>query len=157
MVLWSMVEAEFEPDGELRDVYVFGADRSTWERALAFLLSKGTTRFEVDGVVNGVPGSASEALAMRPASSPLLLVTRDGIEFACHFFDETAIELDFWPEDVGCAEEFDSLVELVSGLSRSTGRDVVVTHENRPEAEIVRFLAESGELVTAGDPSRRTR
>ncbi|MGH7381025.1 MAG: hypothetical protein ACREKR_02175 [Candidatus Methylomirabilales bacterium] len=156
MLAWDEVRQDFEPDGALRDIYVLAADSAAWDRALAFLLSEGTARYTVDGVALPLPKTAKEALSLRPDSSPLLHVERDGIEYACHFFTADEIELDFLPAHVAGPGPFEGLLRFIVGLGRSTGRDVLVTHENYLEAPILRYVAATGDVEHASPIGRRT-
>src|SRR5512137_953841 len=105
MVEWDDVRTDFEPDGALRDIYVNGASALVWDQALEFLLRAGTARYLVDDAETPLPDTAAQALQAWPDQSPLLVVEREGIEYACHFFNPEQIELDFWPEDIRGPEE----------------------------------------------------
>ncbi len=143
MIGWDDVRDDFEPDGALRDIYVVPATEAVWEQALGFLLQAGTARYSIDDVAAPLPASAAEALRVWPDRSPLLIVEREGIEYACHFFASDRIELDFWPEDVRGREGFASLTRFVVGLGRATHRTVLVTYESSEAAEIFRYLPET--------------
>jgi hypothetical protein len=146
MLEWHDVREAFEPDGMLLDVYVRSVDAAAWERAFAFLITEGA-EYTVDGHAAAVPMTAAQALRLRPVGSPLMLVRRYGIEYACHFFSDSEIELDFWPEDVDGPEHFEALVRFVRGLGRASGQDVIVTPENCPESPLIRYAAREDEVV----------
>jgi hypothetical protein len=156
MIKWDDVRTDFEPDGALRDIYVIEADAGVWDRAFEFLLKDGSAHYSVDDAEAPLPASAADALRVWPQHSPLLVVDRDDIEYACHFFSADRVELDFWPEDVQGAAEFEALERFVIGLGRVTGRVVLVTFEGSEAAEIFRYdpaidATEAGPLA-----SRRT-
>jgi hypothetical protein len=156
MVKWEDVRRDFEPDGGLRDIYVIGADLSVWDRALEFLLQGGTARYSIDDVEMSPPARASQALEAWPERSPLLVVDRENIEYACHFFGTEQVELDFWPEDVGGPEEFEALQRFVVGLGRATKRIVLVTYEGSEAAEIFRYVPETDATEAGPLATRRT-
>jgi hypothetical protein len=143
---WQDVRDSFEPDGMLLDIYVQNVDAAAWEKAFAFLVD-GETEYTVNGADAPVPKTAAHALNLRPMSSPLMLVRRDEIEFACHFFSDSEIELDFWPEDVDGPQRLEALAQFITGLGRATGQDVIVTPENTPEAPLIRYTATRDEVV----------
>jgi hypothetical protein len=151
------VRDEFEPDGSLRDIYVMGATPLVWDRALEFLLQTGTARYSIDDADAPLPASASDALRVWPERSPLLIVDREGIEYACHFFTSDQVEFDFWPEDVHGPSEFAALARFVVGLGRVTKRIVLVTYESSAAAEIFRYLPETDATEAGPLAGRRTR
>ena len=154
MVTWEECRADFQPDGSLRDLYVCGGGLPAWEAALRVLRAKGTARYEVDGRTMSLPGSAREALTIRPMQSPLLNVEIGGIDFACHFFGSEDVELDFSPSEVDTADRFSSLVSVVLAIGKATGRDVIVTPENQKEAAFMRYDAAKADIVRVSRESR---
>jgi hypothetical protein len=123
-------------------VYVRGGGLSTWEASLRTLLAKGrAARYEVDGGTAPLPASAQAALGMRPAQAPSLTVDVGGIVFACHFFGQDEVELDFSPAEVDSAERFAALLSVGQAIGEATGCDVVVTPENEREVAFLRYDA----------------
>ena len=156
MVEWDDVRRDFEPDGALRDIYVNEANAVVWDQALEFLARADHARYLIDDVEVPLPGRAAQALQEWPDRSPLLVVEREGIEYACHFFDPEQIELDFWPEDIRGPEEFQALERFVTGLGRVTRRVVLVTYEGSQAAEIFRYVPETDTTEAGPLASRRT-
>ena len=148
---------DFEPDGALRDIYVNDTRAVVWDQALEFLLRADTVRYLIDDVVAPLPATAAEALQVWPDRSPLLVVEREGIEYACHFFNRDQIELDFWPEDIRGPEEFAALERFVGGLGRVTKCVVLVTYEGSQAAEIFRYVPDTDTTKAGPLASRRTR
>ncbi len=157
MIEWDDVRQDFEPDGGLRDIYVNGADPVVWDQVLEFLLRADTARYLIDDVDAPLPGRAAEALQLWPDQSPLLVVEREGIEYACHFFSLEQVELDFWPEDIRGREEFQALERFVAGIGRVTNRVVLVTYEGSQAAEIFRYVPGTDSTEAGPLASRRTR
>jgi len=157
MVSWDDVRDDFEPDGGLRDIYVLPASEAVWDLALGFLLEAGTARYSIDDVAAPLPASARDALRVWPDRSPLLILDREGIEYACHFFTSDRVELDFWPEDIRGRDEFVALTRFVVGLGRATRRLVLVTYESSEAAEILRYRPETDTTEAGPLGTRRTR
>lgn len=157
MVEWEDVRNDFEPDGGLRDIYVTGVTAQVWESALEFLLRDGASRYSIDETPAPLPAKASDALREWPDRAPLLIVDREGLEYACHFFTPEEIELDFWPEDVRGPDEFSALTRFVVGLGRVTRRVVLVTYEGSAAAEIFRYSPETDATEAGPLASRKTR
>ena len=157
MVEWDDVRTDFEPDATLRDIYVNGASALVWDQALEFLVRAGTARYLIDDVDAPLPKTAVQALQAWPDRSPLLVVEREGIEYACHFFNPEQIELDFWPEDIRGPEECQALQGFVLGLGRATNRVVLVTYEGSQAAEILRYVPDTDTTEAGPLASRRTR
>jgi hypothetical protein len=157
MVKWDDVRKEFEPDGGLRDIYVMGATPQVWDQALEYLLQAGNARYSIDDAQAPLPATASDALRVWPDRSPLLVVDREGIEYACHFFNPDRVELDFWPEDVQGPDAFAALLRFVAGLGRVTGHTVLLTYESSEAAEILRYLPETDATEAGPLANRGTR
>jgi hypothetical protein len=157
MVKWDEVRDDFEPDGGLRDIYVTSASGAVWDQALGFMLQTGTARYSIDDADAPLPASAADALRLWPDRSPLLILDREGIEYACHFFGPDRVELDFWPEDVRGPDEFAALTRFVVGLGRATDRLVLVTYESSEAAEIFRYVPETDTTEAGPLASRRPR
>ncbi len=137
--MWLDLRQEFEEDGALRDIYATEVDEGAWERAYQFLLAQPGLVFRVAGEESLVPPSAMAWIRLHETGSPLLQFKRGGIEFACHFFCNDEIELDFWPQAIEGQESLDDLGLFISELGRAARRDIVVTHENGPELRILRY------------------
>jgi len=157
MLKWEDVRSEFEPDGALRDIYVANATPQVWDRALEFLLRDGSSRYSIDDANAPPPAKASDAVRLWPDRAPLLIVDREGIEYACHFFKPEEVELDFWPDDIRGPDEFAALTRFVVGLGRVTNRVVLVTYESSSAAEIFRYSPESDATEAGPLASRRTK
>ena len=157
MVQWNEVRKDFEPDGGLRDIYVNEANPVVWDGALKFLLNGDTARYLIDDADAPLPRSAADALQVWPERSPLLVAEREGIEYACHFFDAKQVELDFWPDDIGGPRGFESLERFVAGLGRATDRDVLVTYEGSQAAEIFRYVRKTDSTEAGPLASRRPK
>jgi hypothetical protein len=140
MIDLASLAEDLAPDGSLRDVYVFGTSLTDWDRALTFAAScDATIEYSVDGEVQSNLPTAATALGLRRDASPLLRVCLGGVTFACHFFTPDEIEFDFVPNEIDRPERLQALLQFVEGLGRSTGKVVVVTHENSPKLTFLRY------------------
>ena len=158
-VSWQMCRKDFEPDGSLRDVYVFDCDLETWRRVLSLLLATS------DAVRHRIAGgeelpavsSAEQLLPYLTVGNPTHVIVafwRDGIEYVCHFFGMEEVELDFEPAAIDGPRALGSLVRLVGALGRATGRDVSVTPENGRDHPILTYSPAAGEVVLVGRKSQ---
>lgn len=139
MITWDECRWAFEPDGRLRVIHVRVANAVVWEAALRFLLAQGVSTYLVDGHEAPGPRQPHDALRLRPGASPALLGRRNGIEFACHFFSEDDVEINFLPSDIDGPERFESLLSFVRGLGRATVQDVLITPEDCADVAFLRY------------------
>ena len=150
MVAWRQCRDAFEADGSLRDIYIVNAGAAVWELALTFLRSAGSVRFDVDGQPAALPPTARQALGLRIVSSPCLSIQRDGLEFACHFFAEEEVELDFLTSAINGPETFESLMSFVRDLATATDREVLVAPENQSDRAFLRYDPRAERFTFAG-------
>jgi hypothetical protein len=139
MQAWEELCQEFEDDGGLRDIYAMEVDEAAWERAYRFLITQPSRVFRINDQEETPPSTAKLCIGLRETASPLLLFQRGAIEFACHFFCEEEIELDFWPCAIDGQEGLDELCQFITELGRAAGRAIDVTHENEPDRLILRY------------------
>lgn len=141
---WQDVEAEFEWDGSLRDLYVLETDRETWQKALDFLRTSAyPLSYFVDGEGAELPAEVAAIFSRRSATSPLLSVDVYGIHINCHFFVEEQIEFDVDPREVNDEARFGHLCEFIQRLGQNLGRSVILTPETSGHEEqevIIRYL-----------------
>lgn len=135
---WADVRADMAWDGAWRDIYVFGAGAQAWADLLGALPRWGyTLLFEREGRPEPLPATFSMAVSRE--STVLLTVDLGGIGANSHFFCEEIIEFDIDPREVQSEEAFERLYEFITRLGNLLGREVVLTHENQPEAIIVAY------------------
>jgi hypothetical protein len=124
----------FVPDGGLRDIYVHDVAAAEWQAALDHVRrSYGALGFYLDGRAAPLPPTAADALASRPAASPMLSIPLGAVTLNCHFFAATEIEFDLDPEDVQGEAGRATVVSFMRGLAVAVGRPVELTMENMPE------------------------
>ena len=151
---WAQIAPDFEWDGSLRDIYVLGTTSADWQRVLDQIADFGVRlTFTVDGEVAQLPDRASDILASRHDTSPLLCLDIAGIQLNCHFFSEESIEFDLDPTEVAAGQKLEALAAFMALLAEATGKSVVLTPENLPLGPILRVAAGSTEVVWIAPPS----
>ena len=142
---WEKVSAELARDGSLRDLYVFETSESDWDILLASLSSwPYEASFLVDGEPVAIPDTAAVAFEIRNRAAPTLRIDVSGISVCAHFFTPDEVEFDIDPREVSDPGSLAALSEFVRRLGQALGRPVVLTHENRPEDVIARYLPRPG-------------
>ena len=63
---------------------------------------------------------------------------------ACHFFDESEIEFDFYPNDITTEEQLAPVLSFLSDIGSVTGKTAILTPENVHDAVIFQFSPDSG-------------
>ncbi|MCA9641331.1 MAG: hypothetical protein KC492_11575 [Myxococcales bacterium] len=145
---WSKVSAQLVWDGSLRDLYVFETSEADWDAFLRALSSwPYETSFLIDGEPSELPPSAGAAFSIRERAAPILRVNVSGITVCAHFFTPDELELDIDPREVSDHEKLAALSQFISRLGQVLDRPVLLTHENRPEHFIARYLPRTGEFA----------
>ncbi len=133
---WEKVRADFEPDGSLRDIYVFGTTLADWSVLMTLALETDrAAELTVEG--DRLPSPQPSAAWFGGASGPLLRFRAGRVTLACHFFTDTQIELDFQPGEVCDRDALRALLSFVAELSRRTAKPAHICHENAPGRPIV--------------------
>jgi hypothetical protein len=147
------VAPDLEPDGSLRDVYVFGTTEADWDAVLAHVRAHyGPLTFTVDGEPATPPARAAEAFAVWDRAAPRLTFQVGGVEVACHFFDPGEIEFDLLPQAVDGPERQAAVTAFLRGLARVTGRPAVLTAESQPASVILRADPATGVVAFVPPP-----
>ncbi len=145
---WSVVAADFKPEGALRDIYVHDATLNDWEAVLDFIrASYPSLEFSIDGEPSELPATAAQIFAISERALPGLSLNVDEINIACHFFTPTEIEFDLRPEDVTGPEHLRSVVSFLRSVAQTVGKMAVLTMENTPNAIILRADPSTGRVA----------
>jgi hypothetical protein len=138
---WVQVKEEFRHDGSLRDIYVLDADIECWQRVLDALRSATFPIWYRRGESECVlPVAAADAFSGPDDPQPLLSVDLGGLGANSHFYSDTEIEFDFWPQDVVGQREFECVLEFMRLLADASGRECILTPENQRDIAILRYL-----------------
>lgn len=134
---WRRQQADFESDGILRDIYIQATTAADWKLVAAHILDGDyRARLECGGAVVAMPREMETAFAENARYS--MTFTVGGIGLVCHFFSPTEIELSFEPHQVSEAG-LRALLSFVIELGDVTGKPVLVSPENCPQAPIFRY------------------
>jgi hypothetical protein len=141
---WSAIRDEFIFDGALLDLYVLGTTVWDWTLLLRTLGRTGyRLTFQSGGKVEALPGDAQSLFQSREPSH-LLKIDVSGIQVICHFFADEEIEFDVDPREVDGQERLDALIGFLVFLSRTLGKEAILTPENFREKPILRVLPPDG-------------
>lgn len=141
---WEQARVDFELDGSLRDVYVFGTNAVDWQKMLTALE---TSQYSIkcaecsaqEGSLNSL-SDAEKIFSSENCQRPLLQVEAGSFQANCHFFSPTDIEFDIDPRQITGQQELDDLINFMKWLASSVDREVVLTLENCPDAVILKVL-----------------
>ncbi len=138
---WDQVRQEFDDDGSLRDIYVFGTELLHWQQMLDALRSAGYgLEYSLDGKPLEVPRDVADVFAIRDDFNCLLSARFADARANCHFFIIEEIEIDIDPCEVTGQQELDALLGLMRCVAQAVRKEVVFTPENCPEIVIFRVV-----------------
>jgi len=138
----TIPRSEMEVDGSLRDIYVYDIDTQTWNR---FLRAVRESNY-VNRLVH-----ADQELSLKDVdlqtirhlqetdSVSLYIQVSNQVIAICHFFADDELELDIDPQELGSSKDYTTLLEFLRWLADALRHTVHLTHENRPENEILRI------------------
>ena len=153
---WQSLVRDFEScDGALCDIYVQDTTIDDWQAVIDSLRqSKFRIELKIDDQVVETPTDVSKLLFRDPsASCPCMYVHLGSTTLNCHFFTDEEIEFDLDPRDMR-PELLPDVLNFLKLLGRATSKPVLLTVENSPEAEIMRFEPTKTEVEYVGPPYR---
>jgi len=131
---WVDVEAHFEPDGSLLDIYVSDVTVQTWDTLVRHLGIRFELTFEIDGRPSDLPIDVGSLFGDGiDRATRLLRVHRTSDPHAdvnIHFFLEDEIEMDLEPSVVHDQATLDELIEFMADVASAVNRPVALTPEN---------------------------
>ena len=148
---WQSVSADFVSDGSLRDIYIRKATLGDWQAVIDALKNEVPKfEFRVGNVAAELPSDISKLFFRGPDDlTPSLYLPMGDATVNCHFVRVDEVEFDLDPRDMN-AELLMVLLDFLTLLGKATNKPVLLTMENRPDAEIMRFEPLSGEVVYVG-------
>jgi hypothetical protein len=149
MIAWSKVESDFEWDGSLRDIYVRSATLEDWRAVYRVLKTSPEVAFRFDGEQVAVPADISDVFAMRGKKSPMLSLKVGSVTVVCHFFTEEEVEFDIDPREVRSQADLDAVLAFLKKIGDSVRKPVLLTPENAPQSEILRYEPASQHFMYA--------
>lgn len=130
MIRWDACRREFEPDGALRDIYVYGTTIDHWRTLFDALRATYVLEYSVDGTARPLPTIVDETFTTRDTASPSLHFRVGGILVACHFFTTTEIEFDISPREVASQAALNELLGFLRLVGDTLGRMVIMSYES---------------------------
>ena len=93
MCQWNEVKSKVEPDGSLRDIYVFGIDETMWDKFLTeIVLSKYSIEFTHGGDLVQLPPNLASIKMLQESDPTILSIFASHLRINCHFFMTSEIE-----------------------------------------------------------------
>ncbi len=139
-------EYAFEPDGMLRDIYVFDTDVRDWQRVIDYLRARPySLAFTAGDQFLPLP-DAARIFELQVELTCSLSVDRQGMNLMCHFFTTEQIELDLDPRDYADGRHIDELLAFMRGLGEVVDKPVILTPESSPRYPLLRFDPARGEM-----------
>ena len=138
MYQWNEIKSQFECDGSLRDIYIFGTHVSTWNKFLSEIrLSDYPIEFKHGGKLIDLPTNIKSIKQLQESDPTTLSTSVNEIRVNCHFFITSEIEMDISPTEINSDLSFNSLIEFLKWLSNVANSNVVLTHENSQDDVIL--------------------
>src|SRR2546423_15084549 len=117
MTSWAEVKGEFVRDSFYRELHVFEARPSDWQRMLAALPnSTWAWVYKYDEKVSALP--TSFATSLQEQGSPYLVVDPEGLKLRCTFLQEDDLEFFFDTKAVQNEQAFERLLDFMRWESK---------------------------------------
>jgi hypothetical protein len=139
MIAWSQVERDFDWNGSLHDIYVRPATLQDWSVICRVLKKLPGVEFRLDSELTPYPEDIAHVFALRSKKSPMLSVRLGAVTAVFHFFTEEEVECDIDPRSVKSQIELDEVLAFLKLIGDAVAKPVMLTPENCPESEIVRY------------------
>ncbi len=144
MISWDTCRQDFEPDGALRDIYVYDITMEHWRLLYRMMCADYRVEHSVNQQPQPVPASVDEIFALSPECGPILWLHLDCTGASCHFFSPEEIELSIAPWDIVSQETLDTLLDFVKRVGDTVGKNVTLTYENDRQRPIISYEPSSG-------------
>ncbi len=143
---WEPYKYAFEPDGMLRDIYVFDTDVRDWQRVIDYMrTSPYSLEFAAGDDLHPLP-DAARIFELRVEITCSLSVDRRGLNLKCYFLTTEEIEFDIDPRDYADGRHIDELIAFMRGLGETVDKPVVLTPESSPRYPLLWFDPARGEI-----------
>jgi hypothetical protein len=147
--IWSAIQEQVldENGGSLRDIYVHNTSIQDWQRVLSQIKNRGyDCRAEQKGETVTLDNfdPTSHLLNSDSEHWPHLYIKLGNIQINCHFFWDKEIEFDIEPKEIRGIEDAVLLFEFMKVVSMAATKDCILTYENSPEIEIIRYSVLNG-------------
>lgn len=149
------IAPELEPDGALRDFYIFDIGSGIWQTFLDYIRTKvDLTSFVIDGETAPLPQTIEEIRRIQDSASPCLSIPVGPGFLCCHFFMDTELELDFLPSDYSSEQTWGVLVHFLTEVCTLLGRSGIICHENSQDC-IIATIEPKAEQVRPANAATR--
>jgi hypothetical protein len=139
MIAWTQVKQDFDWDGSWRDIYVRPATIEDWRAVCEILKRCPGFDFRIDGEPASFPGDVADVFEMRSKKNPSLSAKLGTVTAVFHFFTDEEIECEIDPREITSQVQLDAVLEFLKKVGDAVGKSVILTHENCPKFEIVRY------------------
>ena len=137
---WERVAAEFERDGSLRDLNVYGVTLADWQRVLDGLrAAPWPLLFQIDSVPAELPHRVEEIFATKPRAAPSLGVQVGSLRFNSFFFSDDVIDFDAAPGEVRDQVALDTFIGFMRWLGTTVEQPVGVSWEGMADKPFMRY------------------
>ncbi len=145
-ILWETCRQDFEPDGGLRDIYLYDTTMDCWRRLYVMLRAYYALEYFVDSQSHELPTSVDEAIATKLTSSPMLAVQVGAMKVHCHFFLTTEIEMDIDPRQVTSQAALDDLLAFLRRVGDTLSRPISMCYEGGPQYTFLTYEPAAGQF-----------
>src|SRR4051812_42541950 len=112
---WQQIAPDFEPDGGLRDIYVFGTDLLDWQHIWDALRTwEPLPSLVIGGQSAIMPDKVQEVLAASREQGAMLSVNVSGALANCYFWGHDEIQFDVDPREIIGPAQIEGLDRFMS-------------------------------------------
>ena len=131
--VWPEIQAIFDWDGSLRDLYIVATTLPEWQRVLDYLHQcPYQSRFSLANQPALLPTQIGLIAPGQGDAHRLLAIDLGGILLNCHFSIAEEIEFDLDPREITSATHWKQLLTFMLDLAQWVGQEVILTRENWP-------------------------
>jgi hypothetical protein len=137
---WNNIKWIFEPDGELRDIYVQDVTLTDWSKLIDFLnlncelrFGEDKTQIDKEYVLRFLADETGEM------ESCTLNVSLENLNLRCYFFLPDMIEFDIDPTEVKSIDDFNKIVQFITDISKVLNKQITLTMERTPELPLIKI------------------
>lgn len=143
---WNDIKWIFEPDGSLRDIYVQDVTLSDWGELIDFLNLNFDIKFGEDKKNQIDKEYVFRFLKDETGEMEIkvLSIHFNGVRFNGYFFLSEQIEFDIDPKAIKTIDDFRTIVEFMTSVSKTLKNQVTLTEENSPEFPLIKIDFDKG-------------
>ncbi len=133
-ISWEDVKWIFMPDGMTLDIYVKNTLLADWKNVMSLLnenynlkfhlMGKELNLIDIDYMLNYLENATEDS------ECGSVEILNDTFTVYCNFFDKSEIEFHFWPEDIKCQSDLETVLNFMNSISRTLVKPIFLTFEN---------------------------